>query len=201
LAPRVRAELEEKGRRLLEAAARADRTATAIPLGELRQRLFARLHPGATASILERWSREKTFTIDADRVVLPGRSGGLPAEESRTAGRIVEAYRAAGLAAAPSPVALATSLGIKPQIVQGLVRHLLDQGKLVKLPGEWVVGREAVDEVVARLRGSGRETIDVAGFKELTGLTRKLAIPLLEWLDQHGVTRREGEARRILPAK
>ena len=40
--------------------------------------------------------------------------------------------------------------------------------------------------------------IDVAKFKEMTGVSRKYAIPLLEYLDRERVTRRVGDAREIL---
>jgi len=42
------------------------------------------------------------------------------------------------------------------------------------------------------------KAIDVATFKALTGLTRKHAIPLLEYLDRERITRKEGDARVIL---
>ena len=53
----------------------------------------------------------------------------------------------------------------------------------MRLPGGWLIAREAVDDVVARLRASGKATLDVGEFKEMFGLTRRLAIPLLEHLD------------------
>ena len=40
--------------------------------------------------------------------------------------------------------------------------------------------------------------VDVAGFKERYGISRKYAIPLLEWLDRERVTRRVGDARVVL---
>ena len=40
--------------------------------------------------------------------------------------------------------------------------------------------------------------MDVATFKELTGVSRKYAIPLLEYLDREHITRRVGDAREIL---
>ena len=50
----------------------------------------------------------------------------------------------------------------------------------------------------ARLRRAGRASIDVGEFKEMFGLTRRLAIPLLEHLDGAKVTRRVGDRREIL---
>ena len=40
--------------------------------------------------------------------------------------------------------------------------------------------------------------IDVAKFKDMTGVSRKYAIPLLEYLDRERVTRRVGDERVIL---
>ncbi len=70
--------------------------------------------------------------------------------------------------------------------------------RLARVGGKWVLHREVLDEVVASLRGWGVERFDVAAFKERFGLTRKLAIPILEWLDSERVTRREGERRRMV---
>ena len=54
---------------------------------------------------------------------------------------------------------------------------------------------EGLDARMASLRGT---LIDVAGFKRLTGLSRKYAIPLLEYLDHSRITRKEGNQRLVL---
>ena len=116
--------------------------------------------------------------------------------EDALAGRVVEFYRRAGFAA-PSPEEAARALGAEPRVVQGLVRFLVDQKRLARVGGKWVLHRQALDEVVASLRGWGVEGFDVSEFKTRFGLTRKLAIPVLEWLDSERVTRREGDRRRL----
>jgi selenocysteine-specific elongation factor len=57
---------------------------------------------------------------------------------------------------------------------------------------------ERLKQEVRMLKEGGTTTVDVASFKERYGLTRKYAIPLLEYLDRERVTRRQGEARLIL---
>ncbi len=77
-----------------------------------------------------------------------------------------------------------------------LVRLLEDRGQLVRI-GEQFYARSALDNLVA-LVASHFEThkdLDPAGFKTLTGHTRRTAIPLLEWLDKSKVTRRVGDVR------
>ena len=58
--------------------------------------------------------------------------------------------------------------------------------------------RDALVRARARMASRKGETIDVGQFKEYFGLSRKIAIPLLEWLDRERVTRRVGDARVIL---
>jgi selenocysteine-specific elongation factor len=48
------------------------------------------------------------------------------------------------------------------------------------------------------MKAAGMPTVDVAAFKQRYGLTRKYAIPLLEYLDRERVTRRQGDVRVIL---
>ena len=63
-----------------------------------------------------------------------------------------------------------------------------------------LVHRETLDtlkkDVLQRWPPGSR--LDVGGFKELTGLSRKYVIPLLEYLDRERVTRRAGNDRLIL---
>jgi selenocysteine-specific elongation factor len=92
-------------------------------------------------------------------------------------------------------------VGHKPKVVEGLAAYLVKKGSLLRLPGGWIIAREPVEDVIARLRGSGRASLDVGEFKEMFGLTRRLAIPLLEYLDAVKVTRRVGDRREIVKVK
>jgi selenocysteine-specific elongation factor len=77
---------------------------------------------------------------------------------------------------------------------------LINGGELVRV-GELVFHRQALDELRARLRQYKIEhgaQLDVGLFKDLTGVSRKYAIPLLEYLDRQRVTRRVGDMREIL---
>ena len=72
----------------------------------------------------------------------------------------------------------------------------------MKVHGEMLCHRVALDDLTRKLREHGAKqadgAIDVAAFKELAGVSRKYAIPLLEYLDRQRVTRREGDRRIIL---
>jgi selenocysteine-specific elongation factor len=76
----------------------------------------------------------------------------------------------------------------------------LRDGTLTKLSDELVFHREALTGLKKNVaeQKSKSDKLDVARFKEMTGISRKYAIPLLEWLDREHVTRRVGDARVIL---
>jgi selenocysteine-specific elongation factor len=83
-----------------------------------------------------------------------------------------------------------------------VLQLLIDSGVLVKVHGEMFFHRAALDELTKRLREYAAQradrAIDVAAFKDLAGISRKYAIPLLEYLDRQRVTRREGDRRIVL---
>jgi selenocysteine-specific elongation factor len=132
-------------------------------------------------------------------VNLPGREAELTGEESDLARRVVERYAAGGLAP-PSPGEVAAQLGAKPQIVEGVVRYLVERDRLVRLPGGLVLAASELERLRRDLADSGWQRFTVPQFKDRFGLSRKWAIPLLEHLDSHGVTRRVGDERMIVGA-
>ena len=81
-----------------------------------------------------------------------------------------------------------------------LLRILLKENVLHKVTEDLIFHQSALRElreILAR-RKAQNNRLEVADFKELTGLSRKYAIPLLEYLDRERVTRREGDERIIL---
>jgi selenocysteine-specific elongation factor len=55
-----------------------------------------------------------------------------------------------------------------------------------------------MDEMARKVHEWEVEDFAVGDFKERFGLTRKLAIPALEWLDSERVTVRQGNRRKII---
>jgi selenocysteine-specific elongation factor len=190
--------LAQKASRLL--AARLAENPAAV--GVSRGTLSAQLLPGADA----RWAEaveaalaaRGVFTLAGDEARAPGREE-LPGRERELSERIAEEFRRGALDP-PSPADVAASVRHHPKVVEGLIAYLVKKGTLVRLPGGWIISREAVEDVAARLRASGRRSVDVAEFKAMFGLTRRLAIPLLEHLDATRVTRRVGDRRELLPS-
>jgi len=135
-----------------------------------------------------------------DRVALSTHQLALSPEESRAKEAIERAYRAASLKP-PDPPALAVELGVSGAVADRMLRLLQRQKVLVRLDSLWF-HEEALEQLKASVAAMKREgapaRIDVATFKERYGVTRKFAIPLLEYLDRERVTRRSGDSRIVL---
>ncbi len=170
-------------------------------VGVSRRTLLARLLPESTDA---RWSEalegalvgRGAYTIAGEEARAPGRND-LPVADQDLSSRILEAYRKRGLDP-PSLLDVTREVGHKQKVIEGLSGYLVKKGGLLRLPGGWLIAREPVEGVAAKLRDCGRPSIDIAEFKEMFGLTRRLAIPLLEYLDETKVTRRVGDRREIL---
>jgi selenocysteine-specific elongation factor len=88
------------------------------------------------------------------------------------------------------------------KLTQGKLHMLLavlaERKKIVEGLDGFILHSSWLDEIVRKIRGSGKRELTVADFKVMTGLSRKYSIPLLELLDSMGVTRRKGSVRDIL---
>ena len=116
---------------------------------------------------------------------------------------IVEAYRAGGLKPPDAADGRGHRRRHRSAIVEKVTALLLREKVLVKLDTLVFHGEalQKLKEEVTALKGSapdGRATVDVAAFKDRYGVSRKFAIPLLEFLDRERVTRRTGDVRLVL---
>ena len=134
-----------------------------------------------------------------ETVRLAGRVIELDPQEVAARDQMVHAFRAAGLAV-PAASDVLAGLKIDRARAQKILQILLKEKALVKVAEDLMFHAEALGklkEMLARQKAKN-DRINVGGFKELTGLSRKYAIPLLEYLDRERVTRRQGDERIIL---
>ncbi len=89
-------------------------------------------------------------------------------------------------------------LKLTPGTFQTLLSVLAERKKIVEGFDGFILHARWLDEIIGKIRGSGKRELTVADFKAMTGLSRKYSIPLLELLDSMGVTRRKGSVRDIL---
>ncbi|MEO6196129.1 MAG: selenocysteine-specific translation elongation factor [Thermoanaerobaculia bacterium] len=197
IAPAAVQRVTERARRVLKEHFQKDRLAESISKAEAVRRIL-RGRGAELADVYLGWlSAQKVLTVQGDQVTLPGRSAQLTTEESKLSVAVLERYDKAGLAA-PSPGEVALALGAKPQILEGVIRHLVTRGQMVKLPSGLLLAASALNGLRSELLATSWDRFSITDFKDRFGLTRKWAIPLLEHLDSTGATRRMGDDRMIV---
>jgi selenocysteine-specific elongation factor len=164
---------------------------------ELRDRL--NLGPEVFYSVLGKLAEEKKLEVAGELVHLPGRGVVMKDEEAESKKIIEQAFASAGLKV-PSLKEVLAGLKVDKIRAQKIVTLLLRDKVLIKISEELVFHQSALLDLRHRIAALKTSTpkIDVARFKEMTGVSRKYAIPLLEYLDRERVTRRVGDERVIL---
>ena len=172
-----------------------------IPREEARERLFARAHPHVFELVLADLSAAKRLSV-RDRLALPSHRLEFTPEEARTRAAVETAYKQGGLKP-PDGASLASEGKLTPAVVEKMTSLLLRQKVLARID-TLIFHADALQQLKAEIQAlktsapGGRATVDVAMFKDRYGVTRKFAIPLLEWLDRERVTRRVGDTRVVL---
>jgi selenocysteine-specific elongation factor len=197
VAPAVFAEAKSNVLQTLRKFHDANPLVAAMSKEELRDR--AKLGSEVFYGVLEKLSAEKKLEVAGELVHLPGRGVVMKDEETESKKIIEQAFASAGLKV-PSLKEVLASLKVDKIRAQKIVTLLLRDKVLIKISEELVFHQSALVELrqkVAALKSSTPK-IDVARFKDMTGVSRKYAIPLLEYLDREHVTRRVGDERLIL---
>jgi selenocysteine-specific elongation factor len=181
----------------LEAFHKANPLVGGISKGELREKLG--LHQTVMEAMLAQLTRDKKAEVAGEQVRLAGRGVELKDEEAKSKELIEKAFADAGLKV-PLMKEVLENLPVDKTRAQKLVTLLLRDRVLIKLSDDLVFHQTALQTLrqVMATQKAKTPKIDVAAFKDLLGVTRKYAIPLLEYLDQQRVTRRVGDERIIL---
>ena len=168
-----------------------------VPTRDFSAVLLPKRAQDLTGVYLEELRQRGVLELSEGRVVPPGSDGHMSALGEELARRVEVFYRETAFGA-PGPLEAATELKSRPATVEGICTFLVQRGRLVRLDGKYLIHRAVLDDVARKIREWDRETFTVGEFKERFGLTRKLAIPVLEWLDSERVTVRMGNQRKIL---
>ncbi len=171
----------------------------------LRDRVFAHVSPEIFRTVISSLEQQNLLAADKDLVRSREHTLELSLEDAGLRDRLLEIVERAGLEA-PSLEQLMTNAGVAmAQRGHGrkILQLLLDNGSLVRVQNELFFHAGALNKLKQLLLDYGNKhepdrLIDVAAFKDLTGVSRKYAIPLLEYLDLARVTRRAGDKRVIL---
>jgi selenocysteine-specific elongation factor len=171
----------------------------------LREKVFARSFPEVFAGVIARLEAEGKVTSEKDIVRLSEHSVGLSEQDDALSKRIEEIYLAAGVEAPTLDEAMTKANVPAAQRVQArkLLQLLIDEKKLLRIQGEMFMHSRVIADLKMKLHTYAAHhepdrLIGVAAFKDLAGISRKYAIPLLEYFDREQVTRRAGDKRLIL---
>src|SRR5262245_39407923 len=166
---------------------------------EIREKIFAHLPPDIFRAVIANLVERNEVVAEKDLLRLSSHRVALSAEEQAAKDRLAELFAKAGLQPMTLEDAIAQS-GVDAARAQRFAQMLINSGELVRVAG-LVFHRSALDglrETLRRFKAEHGPKLDVTAFKDLTGVSRKYAIPLLEYLDLQRVTRRSGDVREIL---
>ncbi|HWN08202.1 MAG TPA: selenocysteine-specific translation elongation factor [Pyrinomonadaceae bacterium] len=176
-----------------------------LPRETLRERHFAHAPAEIFRGVLAHLEKEGVLVSEKDVVRAADHSLDLSGADGELSDRIASSYRKAGLAL-PSVEQVLEVAGVAvAHRTHGrkILQRLIDNGTLVRIQGETFIHAQALEDLKRLLsdyasKHEPERLIDVAAFKDLAGVSRKYAIPLLEYLDRERITRRAGEGRIIL---
>jgi selenocysteine-specific elongation factor len=171
----------------------------------LRERHFAHAAPELFRFVIAHLEKDGALVSEKDTIRARAHSRELSAADAQLREQLDQLYEKAGLEAPSLDEAMA---GVGKNVAERtharkILQLLIDAGVLVQVQPQLFFHRKALDELTAKLRvyatrHEPERAIDVASFKELAGVSRKYAIPLLEFLDRQRLTRRAGDRRIIL---
>lgn len=155
-------------------------------------------------TLIARLNNEKRIEVTGDIVTLAARKAELTDEEQVVKNRLTDTLKKAGVLVPKFDELIAAAVkGTKVSHTHALkiLRLLFDSGEVIKISEDFVFAGNVIRTLIATLQAyastGGDRTIDVPKFKELAGVSRKYAIPILEYLDREKITIRMGDKRII----
>ncbi len=163
-----------------------------LPKEELRTRLT--VEPRLFVRVLDRLKLQGTAAEDGPFVRLTSHEVRLTPEQEGLASQLEDVLREAGVAV-PDRSEWESALRVSPELTDAL----LEQGRLVEVAPELLYDRRTFDSLVDRIR-SAIETqgpLTVSQIRDVLGASRKYVLPLVGYTDDHKITRRVGDERKL----
>ena len=156
------------------------------------------VHPKLVHFLVERLVKSGQVLLEADILRLPGHVVSLASDQTGLRTLMETTYVQAGFMP-PTTKAFLEENGLAAKDVAQMYRLLMEEGVLIKVSEEFYYSSKAMDEIVARVRGffESNQEMGPQDFRDLTELTRKFAIPVLEYLDKEKITMRIGDKRQL----
>lgn len=169
-----------------------------ISRAELASSFGQGMHPKLVHFLVERLVKSGEMVLEGDILRLPGHAVSLASDQSGLRTLMETTYAQAGFMP-PTTKAFLEDNNLQARDVAQMYRLLMEEGVLVKISEEFYYARTAMDDIIGRVRGffATNQEMGPQDFRDLTDLTRKFAIPVLEYLDKEKITMRIGDKRQI----
>ncbi len=168
---------------------------------ELKARVSPDIDPRLYNRVLEDLEKEGTLLICQDVCAISTHKIVMSSEDKRIYEAVLDIYKKANLTP-PNLEDLYKRLRADQKDVKKVIDLLIDESILVRVKGEFIFHRDAIEAIIEQVEKFLEDTkqMSIGDFKGFTGLSRKFAVPLLEYMDAQGKTLRLGD-KRILRKK
>jgi selenocysteine-specific elongation factor len=192
------AELEERALRALGRLHAARPRHSAIPRAQLAAAFPDVPSESLVSALIDRLAADGKVIADSRTVALRGFQPKLSQGERKLKDELAEAIRAGG-ASPPDAAELAATAGPRAGVVPDLLCLLRDEEQLIEINRQIFLDTEVASELNRRVRErlADGSAITMSELRDLLGTTRKFAVPIGEYLDRIGLTRRDGDVRRL----
>ncbi len=171
----------------------------------LREKIFAHFPAEIFKAVLSNLERENKIATEKEAVRLAAHNLDLSSEEKLLREKLQKIYRTAKLEVPKLEDALTEAIEntkSDKNHARKIFQLLLNSGELVKITDEFFFPKTEIEHLILKIQESAAKTsdrlIDVAKFKDIAKVSRKYAIPLLEYFDREKITKRAGDKRLIL---
>ena len=173
--------------------------AAGIPREELKERFFGKAKSSYFTFVLTQLENDGKLQIKGSSVSQQGRQAVLSPQQDKAREEILQLILSTGLQP-PTLDELLRKLPYEPGLVRDVYFFLLQQGELVRISENIVLSPDRITFLTTQLKESfpSGHTFTVGEFKDLFRISRKYAIPFLEFLDRKRITRRMGDKRVVL---
>ncbi|MHC1701767.1 MAG: selenocysteine-specific translation elongation factor [Humidesulfovibrio sp.] len=169
-----------------------------VARGGLASTWGRRLSPKLFHFVLEGLLRKGAIAAEQELLRLPGHKVSLASDASALRQKLLDAYTAGGLTP-PNMKDVLEPLNLTFKEAAAVFKVLQDEGRLVKIKEEMYFDAASVAGLIEKVVAffATREDMHPQDFREVSGLSRKYAIPLLEYFDKEKLTVRVGDNRRL----
>ncbi|PID76637.1 MAG: selenocysteine-specific translation elongation factor [Deltaproteobacteria bacterium] len=175
---------------------------TGISKEELRTGHGRHINPKVYSYVLNNLLKSKVIVQEDSVVRLAEHQVALKADEKQLQRDLTAWHRNKGLFAPTIKETMAEFADYNQSLVREVMEMLIREEQLVKVSESLYFDHDALHNLIMQVQEYlvNKEEIDAPAFKELSGLTRKFSIPILEYLDKIKLTVRVGD-KRVLRRK